>query len=673
MSQTQLRNVAAVFALGLIATFTAPVVQAGSGDLDPSFADHGRRAPIASANGAALFVESLDSGGILVGGGDVDVSGSSRSGPDFCTLRISGSNFASQLDEDGVASTLRNPPKVADIAAHGIARQPDGKIVVVGRRIVHMAGYGCRHSTTPMVFRLNGDGSLDTSFGSKTLRTLAGPMTAASVVVDQAGRIVIAGVRAIEDDPEGRNELAVLRLGLDGTLDESFGVGGFYLGPVLDASGEIIVFDRIFKRPEIRLIHMNSGSYRVLVPSEGDCKIVGVTADGAADAAFGSAGVATLRRPGGAKVACNALESATDGSLLVGGSSREHGFAARLLAHGAFDPGFRTDATITESMTEITSVAIASDGKLLVAGWGPRGASILRLQSTGRLDAAFGDAGRTWIDLDSDLASNAIVRDMAVREDGSVIAVGGMAYSDRPFVVRLLGEAGGMSRGIISFSRGHAAPLEADGKAIVRVRRSGGHNGSVSATYRTLAFGAMDHQDFVPKSGRLHWAAGDWSERAIAIDIIEGGEPAEALETFRVVLDDIQGGAGFGTRGATVDIQPDGSPGGQLEIDPLNSMAHEQYDTHQVILRRNYYFGGRVCVTLTAKSGTATAGRDFSGDPVTACWEDQEEDWQLIDLPIFEDNRQEGFETFTLELSHPTGGAVIGPIGSVTITLRDNE
>ena len=238
-------------------------------------------------------------------------------------------------------------------------------------------------------------------------------MTAASVVLDQTGRIVIAGVRAIEDDPEGRIGLVVLRLRLDGTLDGSFGVGGFYIGPVLDASGEIIVFDRVFKRPEIRLIHMNSGSYRVSVPAEGDCKIVGVTADGAADIAFGSEGVATLRSPDGAQVTCNALVSATDGRLLVGGSSREHGFVAHLLVHGEIDPGFRTDAVITEVLTEITSVAIASDGKLLVAGSGPQGASILRLQSTGRPDAAFGDGGRTWIDLDSNLASNAIVRDMA--------------------------------------------------------------------------------------------------------------------------------------------------------------------------------------------------------------------------------------------------------------------
>ena len=82
-------------------------------------------------------------------------------------------------------------------------------------------------------------------------------------------------------------------------------------------------------------------------------------------------------------------------------------------------------------MTDITAVSIATDGKLLVAGTGPRGASIVRRQTDGGRDAAFGVAGRTWIDLDSRFASHSIVRNMTVREDGSVIAVGGMAESDQ--------------------------------------------------------------------------------------------------------------------------------------------------------------------------------------------------------------------------------------------------
>ena len=67
----------------------------------------------------------------------------------------------------------------------------------------------------------------------------------------------------------------------------------------------------------------------------------------------------------------------------------------------------------------------------------------MRLQAAGGLDAAFGDSGQTWIDLKSKLASSPVVRDMLVREDGSVIAVGGAVNYDRPFVVRLMGEAGG--------------------------------------------------------------------------------------------------------------------------------------------------------------------------------------------------------------------------------------
>jgi hypothetical protein len=347
----------------------------------------------------------------------------------------------------------------------------------------------------------------------------------------------------------------------------------------------------------------------------------------------------------------------------------------RLLSHGAVDPTFVADAAIARYMTAVTSVALARSGKLMIAGSGPQGTSIMRLQAAGGLDPSFGDAGFSWIDLKSRFASNLVIRDLVVRDDGSVIAVGGAKNYDRPFVVRLLGDGGGASRGVIGFSRGHAASIESDGKAVLRVRRSGGRDGAVSATYRTVAFDAKDHEDFAPESGTLEWADGDDSYKSIAIRLVEGGDIAEAREAFYVELEDVEGGAGAGTRTATVDIQPDGSPGGQIEIDPdnMNLTPREANDTFQVVLRRNYYFEGRVCVTLTAKSGTATAGKDFGPKPVTACWHDRSEDWRLPNLQLFNDDRKEGPETFTIELSNPTGGAIIGPNGSMTITLNDDD
>ena len=235
----------------------------------------------------------------------------------------------------------------------------------------------------------------------------------------------------------------------------------------------------------------------------------------------------------------------------------------RLLPNGAPDPGFVADNVISSSMTRVTSVAIAIDGKLLVAGDGAEGRVDRAPAPTGERDSKFGDAGRTWIDLKSANVTSPIVRDMAVRGDGSVIVAGGDTNSDRPFVVRLLGDGGGVSRGILSFSRWHAAPQESAGKAILRVRRSGGSDGIVSARFFTVAeLEALENEDFVPKSGILRWAAGDRSEKAIVIELADGGTSPEYLESFRVVLEGARGGSGLGRRWATVDIQPDGSPGG---------------------------------------------------------------------------------------------------------------
>ena len=44
----------------------------------------------------------------------------------------------------------------------------------------------------------------------------------------------------------------------------------------------------------------------------------------------------------------------------------------------------------------------------------------------------------------------------------------------------------------------------------------------------------------------------------------------------------------------------------------------------QVEVRRNLYFEGRVCATLTARSGSAIAGEDFRPNPTTVCWGDQD-------------------------------------------------
>ena len=167
-----------------------------------------------------------------------------------------------------------------------------------------------------------------------------------------------------------------------------------------------------------------------------------------------------------------------------------------------------------------------------------------------------------------------------------------------PFVVRLLGDGGGASAGVVSFLPAGISSQELEGQAIVRVRRSGGADGDVSVSYRTVADGtATADQDFTPTDGTLHWAAGDRSEREIAVNLARDEGSPEGAETFHVALDDVQGGAGLGMQVATVSIQPDGAPGGQIQLydmygdGPGNARADE-IDPAQVWLIRDYYSAG---------------------------------------------------------------------------------
>ena len=156
------------------------------------------------------------------------------------------------------------------------------------------------------------------------------------------------------------------------------------------------------------------------------------------------------------------------------------------------------------------------------------------------------------------------------------------------------------------------------------------------------------------------------------VEVIQDAGPAEIVESFAVKLENAQGGAGLGKYLSTVDIQPDGAPGGQIEIggaDPTSGVE----SNIQVWLHCSYYFEGRVCVSLTANSGTAIAGEDFDGTPNTYCWDDQDAEAKLAEISIVDDNKSESNETFNVELSNPTGGAIIGPVGSVTLGIAAND
>jgi uncharacterized delta-60 repeat protein len=634
--------------------FLSPLVLAETGDLDPAFGDVGRLGPI--LNGPAWSLELQEDGTMLLAGGQllpfyyywgyVDEP--------YAT------NFVNLLSDTGSIDLGFEKPFLADIQVLDVVRQPDGQVVAVGRKV------GDDIEITRLIaFRLQSAGPLDTTFADAGVFELSvadhgNRHIGTSVVLDPDGRIVVAGSRD--------NQVIAVRLLPDGSLDNSFGTSGVFAGP------DTFDFSDDYSGARTSLLRTAAGGYRLTASNAAGCQIIALTAGGMIDNTFGTSGVATVAAPMAASTYCNSMASQANGRLLVAGSTAGQGFAARMLANGQPDPGFSADIVST-ALADATAVAAGENGMAVVAGRGVSGASIMRLQANGELDALFGNAGSTLIDLRSESGTSPVVHDLTVRADGGVVAAGGEDFSNQAFVVRLLGDGGGDSPGVLGIAeQANITTAEGTDEVVMNVRRTGGASGTVSVAYQTAGdpgFSAVPGQDYDSASGRLTWSDGDRTDRQIHVPILSDNTNEEP-EFFQVELSDFQGGAGLGTSIAFVEIAADGGPFGQFNF-PDSTYFVPETASVGVGVSRDYFSSGAVSVTLTPVTGTATAGGDFVADPVTLSWADGESGFKFANISTVDDTFAEQTEIFSVELSNATGGAVIGPRASTTVQIVGND
>ena len=77
---------------------------------------------------------------------------------------------------------------------------------------------------------------------------------------------------------------------------------------------------------------------------------------------------------------------------------------------------------------------------------------------------------------------------------------------------------------------------------------------------------------------------------------------------------------------------------------------------------------------MTPITDTATDA-DFEGEPIVLTWtgEEDEDPVQVVQFDIIDDDDPEGAESFSVELSSPTGGAIVGPRAVATLIIRPND
>lgn len=329
------------------------------GTLDASFGSSGLvttdflgRADIASA----IAIQS--DGKILVAGG-ADMNATSF---DFALARYNSNGSPDSTFGTGGKVTTDFNGGLDAVGAIGL--QTDGKIVVAG-----FATAGTQHTG---LARYNSNGTLDMSFGSggKVLIDFSGTRDSASALAIQSNGKIVAGGFTV-DPITSFVVFALERYNGDGSLDSTFGSGGKVTTRVVFSDGEDDEISGLAIQPDGRIIAAGRANFAQ------DFGMVRYQANGTLDTAFGTNGVVTTDFNGSIDRASAVVLQTDGKIVLAGtanlttGSTGDFGLA-RYNLNGSLDPTFGTGGkVITDfggNVDNARGVALQSDNKIVAAG-----------------------------------------------------------------------------------------------------------------------------------------------------------------------------------------------------------------------------------------------------------------------------------------------------------------
>jgi hypothetical protein len=213
---------------------------------------------------------------------------------------------------------------------------------------------------------------------------------------------------------------------------------------------------------------------------------------------------------------------------------------------------------------------------------------------------------------------------------------------------------------------------ETSDSALITVTRLRGAASGVSVNYATSDGTATAGSDYAATSGTLNFAAGDLSE-SFLVPILDDSS-GEGAEVLQVAISSPVGGAILGTR-KTADLKivdDESSSAGTLQLGLAAYSVSEAGGSLRVTVARTGGTTGGVSVDYSTGDGSAVAGADYTQTSGTLPFGAGERSKSFV-VPILNDSSGEGNEKFTIVLSNPGGGAILGPRSSAPATIVDNE
>lgn len=256
--------------------------------------------------------------------------------------------------------------------------QSDGKIIVMGYGITTYNGSPVNH-----IFRLNADGTLDSSFVAKNFTTMSGFLSLSSLKVQSvsgADKILVGGNFTNYD---GTLSSSIVRLNSDGSIDTSFTPQGNVTGSVsgieVTSNGNVIL--------------LGGGAYYNGMPRQG---VIILTPTGAIDTNFNSSGTGPTMA--GSFMSPSQMLVRPDGKILISGMFTEYNGTAinglaLLNSDGTLDSGFNPNLGFGGNSP--STIALSGDGGFLIGGYFTtyNGTSLnggfLKVDQTGALATTF--------------------------------------------------------------------------------------------------------------------------------------------------------------------------------------------------------------------------------------------------------------------------------------------
>jgi uncharacterized delta-60 repeat protein len=320
--------------------------------------------------------------------------------------------------------------------------------------------------------RYNTNGTLDVLFDSDGIVTtdLNGAVDEIfDIALQQDGKIVAVGYSTVN----GKLDTAVVRYNPNGSLDPTFGSGGKV---VTDVRGNDVATS-VAIQADGKIVVGGIAFGDTPSGTTDDCMMVRYNPNGTLDPTFDADGIVLTDLGGLDQIADIAIQ--TDQKIVAAGTKVVDFLVIRYNTTGSLDPAFGTAGiVITDFGANETGSAILfqTDGKIVVGGYASSNSDFLlaRYNFNGSLDPTFDVDGK----VNSDFGDHAGILDLAIQPDGHIVAAGffGLGFAVNFGVARYnftgsldptFGTAGFVSTDFGNADQARALALQSDGKIVL--------------------------------------------------------------------------------------------------------------------------------------------------------------------------------------------------------------